>query len=250
MSDSDTYGLPDLEFVLFAGYDVTGMVRGLSDELTSPTEDATTAGDKLATSQFVGTSQATLALTAFYDEDLSPRLEGGPSGVLMYALQGNDAGVHCECVEEAVCSGYKRAPDSAGVHKAETSFACQGDVALLDHALIVAALAARTAAGNTKAAYVDSGAATTDGGGRWWVHVTGLTLSGCTNVSHQLVDSADHITFGDVTGAVATFTAVGAQMVAFSGAVDQYLADVWSYAGSGGSPSNTAIAAVTKLPDA
>lgn len=57
------------------------------------------------------------------------------------------------------------------------------------------------------------------------------------------------MSFGDVAGAVATFTAVGAQMVEFDGAVDRYLADVWSYAGAGTSPSNTALAAATKLPD-
>lgn len=249
MSDTDTYGLPDVEFVLFDGHDLTGMVRGLSDELVNPVEESTVAGNEIANSRFVGLSQATLALTAFYDEDLTEQLEGGPSGVLMYALQGNTAGNHCECVEEAICTGYKKQPEPSAIHKAEVNFVCQGDVALLDHAQIVAPLAARTAAGNTQAAYVDSGAATDDGGGRWWVHVTALDLDGYTNVSHQLVDSADHIAFGDVADAVATFTATGAQMVEFDGAVDQYLADVWSYAGSGTSPSNTAIAAVTKLPD-
>lgn len=241
-------GLPDVEFVLFNGYDVTGIIRSISDELTNDTEEATVAGNTVATEQFVGTARGTVNATAFYDEDLSPELEGGPSGVLMYVLGGNTAGAYCECVEEAIATEYKRLIENGATHKAEIAFGAQGDVGLLDHAYIVAPLAAYAGAGDTESAYIDSGAATASGG-RWWVHVTALDLDGHDDLDVQLEDSADHVTFGDVTGALATFTAIGAQMVEFDGGVDQYLAAVYSYGGAGTDPTATFAAAVTKLPD-
>jgi len=243
-------GLPDLEFVLFNGYDITGLIRSLADELTNDTEESTVAAERVAGERFVGTSRGTVNLTAFYDEDLSPQLEGKPSGILMYVLSGNDAGARCECTEEAIATAYKRLVEGGGTHKAEVAFGAQGSVALLDHAYLIAPLAARTTAGNTRSSYVNAGAATVDGGGRWWVHLTALDLDGYTNLEVQLEDSSDHVSWGDVTGAVATFTAIGAQMVEFTGAVDQYLAAAWSYGGAGTDPSNTFAAAVTKLPDA
>lgn len=242
-------GLSDVEFVLYKGYDVTGMVRGLTDEIVNNIEDRQVAGNDILTHAFVGATEATVDLTGFYDADLSAVLDDKSTGaVLMYVLEGNAAGDPCECSSDARPANYKRAVEKQAFHKAELKWQAQGDSDLIDHAVLIAPLAARTAADDTTASYVDMDEATTSGG-RWWVTVTALDLDDYTAVVVKLLDSADHISFGDVTDAEATFTDVGGQMIAFTGNLKQYTACDWSYTGAGTSPSVTFAAALTKIPD-
>jgi hypothetical protein len=49
-----------------------------------------------------------------------------------------------------------------------------------------------------------------------------------------------------VVPGVATFTAIGAQMIAWTGTIECYLAAAWSYTGAGAGPSVTFAAALTK----
>lgn len=242
------YGLPDLDFVLYRGYDVTGIVLGMSDEIDNPIEDRTAASSKVAVSEFVGTQSGTVEMTGFYDSVLTTAFEASvdnAQAVLMYAIEGNVVGHYVGCVARALKSHYGRSMEKEGLHKGAVGFHANDVTFTIDRAQLVAVLATRTTAGHTQATYAD-GLAQTTGGGRWYVEVTALTLGGYTNVKAQLQDSADHITFTDVAAGVATFTAIGAQMVAFTGTVKRYLACAWSYTGSGTSPSVTFAAALTK----
>lgn len=239
-------GLPDLKFILYEGNDITGLARGLEDELANDTEESDTAGTTVQTHRHVGTAAHNVKVTGFYDADLSPVFEASPEGVLMYVLLGNTAGQPCECAEEAKVTRYKRLVEGKAMHKAEIDFQAND---ALDHSLLIAALAARGAAGDTTAADLDTTAATTSGG-RLWVSVPALDLDGYTNVEIQVQDSADGNSFADVAPAVATLTAAGAALVTFTGTIRRYVAIAWSYGGAGTTPSVTFAAALTKIPDA
>lgn len=242
------YGLPDLDFVLWRGYDITGIVTGYTDEIVNPVEDRTAARGGVEVFDFVGLQSGSVEMTGFYDSVITTALEAsidGAQAVLMSAIAGNIVGHQVACVARALKTHYQRVIEKGALHKGVVAWNANDSTFTIDQAQLVAILATRTAAGNTQATYAD-GVAQTTGGGRWWVEVTALTLDGYTNVKAQLKDSADHITFADVVPGVATFTAIGAQMVAFTGTVERYLACAWSYTGAGTSPSVTFAAALTK----
>lgn len=238
-------GLPDLAFVLFGGHDITGLVRGLEDELANDIEECDVAGESLQAHRFVGTAMSTVKVTGFYDADLSAVFEDTSEGVLMYCLEGNTAAKSCECAEKAAVTRYSRAVEGKAIHKGEIDFKVDD---ALDHAQIIAPLAARTAAGDTTATDVDTAAAASSGG-RLWVSVPALVRGGYTNLVVKLLDSADGISFADVTGAAATFTAEGAALVSFTGVIRQYVAIAWSWTGTGSGQSASFVAALTKIPD-
>lgn len=249
------YGLSDLDFVLYRGFDVTGLVTGFSDEITNQIEDRTAAGCDVALETFTGLQSATVDMDGFYDSLLTVAMEASPNvgvttdavqAVLMYALEGNVVGHACECLAHALKSKYSKSMQSGALHKGAVSWGANSKDFTIDHAVLATILAARTAAGNTQADYADSGPQTT-GGGRLYVSVPALALSGRTNLIVQLMDSADHATWASVPTALATFTAPGAQMIEFNGDVDAYTATSWTYTGSGGTPGCTYAAAVKKI---
>lgn len=249
------YGLSDLDFVLYRGVDVTGLVTSFSDEIVNQLEDRTAAGYDVALETFTGLQAATVSMDGFYDSILTAAMEASPNvgvttgavqALLMYALEGNVVGHACECLAHALKSKYGKSMQNGALHKGSVAWGANSKDFTIDHAVLATILAARSAAGNTQDAYAESGAVT-HGGGRLYVSVPALSLSGRTNVVVQLVDSADHVIWADVPGAVATFTNEGAQMIEFNGDVDAYTATSWAYGGSGGTPGCTYAAAVKKI---
>lgn len=249
------FGLPDLDFVLYRGYDVTGLVTRFSDEIVNQIDDRTAAGYETAVETFSGPQAATVEMSGFYDSVLTTAMEASPSvgehsggvqAVLMYALEGNTLGNKCGCLAHALKKSYKRSEDKGKLHKAALSWAANSALFTIDQATIIAPLAVRTTAGSTEATYVDGGAASNNGG-RFYVSVPALALGGYTNLTAQLRHSTDHITWTDVAGALATFTATNAQMIAYSGTTNRYRAIAWAYGGAGAGPSNTLAAALLTL---
>ena len=74
-------GLPDLDFILFGGHNITGLVRGLEDEIANDTDEADVAGGDLQTHHYAGTALSTVKVTGFYDADLSAFFEAVTEGV-------------------------------------------------------------------------------------------------------------------------------------------------------------------------
>lgn len=244
-------GLPDLKFITFGGYDITGLVQGLNDAVTNETEEVDVAGDTILTSRYVGSAAAEVKITGFYDEDLSPAFEAaGAEAVLMYAPLGNGTGLSCECCSAKLLR-YERLIEGKALHKAEIDFlgkssTATGGAVIIDHALMLAPLAARGAAGNTDATDVEAPAQTTDGA-RLWVAVTALTLGGYTNLTVALRDSADGLSFAAVAGGSTTFTTAGGKMLYVPGTVRKYTSVSWAWTGTGTNPSATFVAALKRL---
>lgn len=108
--------------------------------------------------------------------------------------------------------------------------------------LVLRALAAATADGDTKSASLDNGAATTAGGTGFWGY-TALNLDGGTAFAPRIIDSADNVTFSAlVTFASVTATGGGGERSALSttATVRRYLASDWDFTGTpGGSATCT-----------
>jgi hypothetical protein len=242
-----THGLPDVSWVLFDGVDVTGIVNEGSDSIENVTEDVQVAGASVAQEAYVGVQSGSVNLSGFYDSVITDTLEEAAAAVLMYTLEGNTAGKYCQCIEEALPKVYDVSMGSNSFHKAKITYTAQGEESTIDRALIVAPLATRTdASGNTDDTYVD-GIEETTGGARFYVAVPDLTLGGYTNLQLQLRDSADHITFANVTGAVATLTEAGAAMIEVDGTIARYQSIGWSYTGAGADQTCKFVPAVLKL---
>jgi hypothetical protein len=111
-----------------------------------------------------------------------------------------------------------------------------------DVGYVVAPLAARTTAGNTDGddAQRLAGASTS---GTAYLHITALSLGGYTNLTVTVRHSTDGITW-NVHTAFPAVTTVGAQTLALTGTINQYLSISWAYGGAGAGPSWTGFVGV------
>lgn len=113
-----------------------------------------------------------------------------------------------------------------------------------ERGLIVAHLAARTAAGHTQATPVTNDAQTLTGAVAY-LFCSALTLDGYTNVIVTVRDSDDNITYGDLASFTAR-TVPGAQRLVIAGTIEKYLAISWAYTGAGTSPTWTGLVGVAR----
>lgn len=238
-----TYGLSDLGFVIFNGYDLVGTVTSLTDEIVNLTEDSTVAGDSVSHERFVGVQEGTVELGGFYDSSLFAALQSKPSGVLMYAPEGNTAGKYIAAASAAKPRAPRRAQESKAYTKQSVVWSVGGTAVAIDRALLIAALAARGDGANTDASYVDLGA-TASSGVRFYVAATALTLGGYTNLKVNLRHCATPGgAYANIASTELTFTGVGAQLYEYTSSVNRYLSIAWSWTGSGSSQSATFAAA-------
>ena len=100
---------------------------------------------------------------------------------------------------------------------------------------VVAPYAARTTAGNTDSADAQRDAAAASAGTAF-LHIAAIDLGGYDSVTVTVRHSSDGITYADHTAFTAA-TAVGAQTIALSGTINQYLSIAWAYAGAGSNPT-------------
>lgn len=237
------YGMPDVGYVIYNGYDLVGTMTNMSDEIVNLTEDTTVAGNAVSTQSFIGVQEGTVELGGFYDSALFAALQSKPSSVLMYALEGNTAGKYIAAAADAKPLAPRRAQESKAFTKANVSWACGRTGIAIDRALLIAALAARSTAGNTDASYVDLGA-TASNGVRFYVAATALTLGGYTNGKVTLRHCATPGgAYADITATAQTFTAIGGYMYEYTSSVNRYLSIAWSWTGSGSGQSITFTAA-------
>lgn len=107
---------------------------------------------------------------------------------------------------------------------------------------VAAPYVARTTAGNTDTddAQRDAAASTA---GTAYLHIGAISLGGYTSVTVTLRHSSDGITYGNHTSFTAA-SAVGAQTIALSGTINQYLSIAWTYGGAGSNPTWTGFVGV------
>lgn len=241
------YGSGDIAFILVGGYSLMGYLTDLTDEAEKFTEEDTRLGQTWTSESQTGMLQAGFGLKGFYDDStgtVDAAFVGlsGADRVACYGLAGNTKGQHCRILAGALQSTYKRTPNIGKLTRVEAGFKVDGQV---DDGKIVAALASRSAASNTRATSLDNSAASTNGG-IVALQVTALSLGGYTNLACLLEHSTDNVTFATKQAMTVVTAAPAAEAIVLTGTINRYTAMAWSYNGAGSGPTHTSMMALAR----
>lgn len=230
----------DVAFILIDGSSVMGVTTELKDPgLERDSKEIVFLGADMKQKMLTGVSSCDIEQTGVFDD---------ATGVLHMALKtpsndrvfcwgacGNTIGKHFvgALVDEVA---YNPSGQSADFIMASAKYSCSK----YDSGLIVANLAARTTAGDTKTTYADLAAG---GpfilGGVAYLQLAALTLGGYTNLVVTIAHSPDHSAWATL-GTFTAKTAKGAQrLLVATNPIERYLAITWAWTGSGTGQSAT-----------
>lgn len=240
------HGSSDVGFFLVDGYNLAGVLTTFTDTAEATTEETTCLGvtDQEATP--AGTMKADLSQDGFFDDAVNSEHQalagqGGVSRVVCYGLEGNTAGKRFRAYAGAYASKYVNQAQRGSLHKANATYTVSGAVEDGD---IVQPLA--TVSGDGQSAAVDNLSATTKGG-RAYIQVTALTLSGRTGVTVTIQHSVDGTTWVDLASVSAIAAAPTASRIVVAGTINRYLRCTRAFAGTGGTPTVSVMAGVVRL---
>lgn len=242
VADSSTVG-----FFLIDGVDCRGVTTEIRDPgLEWHTKEMLFLGEDLKHKNLTGVGSAEIEQDGAFDDAagvvhtlLKARAD---DRVLGWAPLGNTAGKQFRgaLVNQVA---YNPSPlELDGFVMANARYSCSKH----DTGLVLASHTARGAAGDTKAAYVDFGAASTTGAAAY-LELTALTLGGYTDIVVKVWHSPDHSSWA-VAGTFTAKTAVGAQrLVITTNPLERYRAVSWEYTGAGAGPSATFAVGLANL---
>jgi hypothetical protein len=225
-------------FLLIDGYSLLGVTTELRDPgLEYETVERLYLGEAVRRKKLTGIASCDIEQSGDLDDaaaSVHAALVGGGSGrVLSWGATGNTVGKHfAGALVNQVA--YNPQPLPGDFVSASAKYSCTER----EDGLIVATHAARGAAGNTEAAYADSGASSALGGAGY-LQLTSLTLGGYTNLVVKVRHSPDHVAWADLLTFTAK-TAVGAERkTVATNPINRYLAVSWAWTGAGAGPSAT-----------
>lgn len=235
-----TYSAKDVAFLLVDGASILPRTGSITSKVTATMDDVTPLGVEYSEAAYGGLKTGEFTHAGFYDDATNStndafNEQNGVSRVVCAGLEGNTIGKALTGMGGAYQSAYERVATKGQIHRANGSFTVSGDV---DEGVILHALGAETAAGDTQDDSVDNGASSANGGAGY-LQVSALTLGGYTNVAVKIQGSADDTTYTDLVSFTAVTAAPDAERKTVTGTVKQYLAASWSFTGSGSSPSAT-----------
>ena len=234
LADSSTIG-----FALIDGKSILGTLTDIKDPgMEWETRDHLFLGENLRHAALNGIGKCDIEQTGVFDDAVAGihnALKTPSKGrVFAWAPFGNTTGKRVECAQVDQVS-YNDNDIQGGEFVTATA---KYSATKHDSGLIIAHLAARGAAGNTEATYVDCLDASTLGG-VGYLELTALTLGGYTDVVVKVRHSPDHAAWADLM----TFTAktvIGAERkTVATNPIERYLAISWAYTGAGAGPSCT-----------
>lgn len=225
------YSSKDVGFVLVGGYDLradSGELRIKTEQLT---DRQTSLGDSWEEHALLGLSKAEVVQSGYFNDAVdggNAALVGlGASRVMSIGIEGNTVGRKFLGFQGAMQVDYERLASLSALHRANAMFRGSGQV---DRGVILHALGARTADGNSEGAdSVDNGALSA-GGGVAYLHVVAYT--GFTSVVVKVRHSSDDVTYADLV-TFASVTAIGAERATVGVTVNRHLAVDWNVTGSG-----------------
>lgn len=232
------YSSKDCVF-LVDGYNVLGVTTQVKSTIEALLDETTALGDSFEKSEYLSMNRAEISQEGFFDDAVDSvnaalNEQQGQDRVVCFGVEGNTAGKHFTGFEGALETKYERIASRGGLHRANASYKGSG---VTEDGLILRALTAATADGDTKASPVQAAAGTSDGGAGY-LQVSALDLGGYDSVTVTILDSTDGATWATL----ATFTdvaALSAERIEDAGNVDKYLAVEWAFNGAGGDPSIT-----------
>lgn len=226
-------GQPDVGFIIWAGYDVMGLITDMTEKVEDVLEQSDGLGADTDEWSAVGMTKFDLDFDGFYDDTILRALEAlvGDQPML-YSLISNTIGDRCVGVN-AVRSTITRGPSRDALTKAQIAFKSDEGH---DVGQISAAHGAVTGVGPTEGTSDDWGvgeAPSTDGG-IGYMEVTALDLDGGTNIVIIIKDSDDDITFIDLIAFTAVTSAPDAERKTVAGTVERYTLTEHEFTGGAG----------------
>ncbi len=226
------YSSKDVGFLLVGGYSLLGQTTTITEDLSTILENTTSLGDAWHEFSPVGVSRASLSQGGFFDDtadSVNTALVtlAGTSRVLSYGVEGNTVGKKFVGFSGSIESKYERIASLNAVHRANASHSGSG---IVEEGLILHALGARTADGDSTGADSIDNLASSANGGSAFLHV--VAYSGFTSVVFKVQDSSDDISYTDLV-TMTTVTAIGAERKTVAGTVKRHLACLWDVTGSG-----------------
>lgn len=246
------YG-PDDVFMLVGGYDVQPVLSDAEESVEMPVEDTRPLGGTWDQFTPIGTKMHSFGHKGWFDDDADQSndaligLSGTPR-VLVWGMYGNVIGRACTITAGALQTKYQRLAQKNALTRANAEYSMTG--IRYDNALILHALGAETADGDTSASSVDGGAGTSSGAvAALAVSPTDFDLDGYDDITVKVQDAPDNSTWADLIAFTDVGAAPAAELKTVSGNVDRYLSAAWEYNGTGTAPSVTFIVACERTPD-
>lgn len=234
--------------LLIDGYDVLGEMTELTHAAEALTEEVTGLGDGWEEHDYTGIQRAEISQSGYFNDaslSVNDAFNGkqGNSRVICFGTDGNTAGKTFVGLSGALETRLERVASVKGLHKANIGYVVSGKS---EDGKILLALSAQDADGDTEAASVDNGAATT-GGADLYLQVTALDLDGADNLTVKVRSSTDDVTWADFDTFTAVTTAPAAEMKIKTGTIPQYLAVSWAFTGTSTAPSATIMVGAVRL---
>lgn len=238
-------GSGNVAFLLIDGISILGATTDITDSREDLLEENTPLGVNWETWVPLNIGRATFEQNGFYDSEADSANgalidNSGAARVLSYGYEGNTVGQSFIGAAGALRGKYSRSASNKGLTKATGGFTVSGHTA---EGKILAPLAARTAAGDTTATYVDGyGEPNT---GYAYLQTSALALGGYDDCTITVQDSADHISWA-TRGTFSAVTAVGAERITIAGTIGRYTSITWAWTGSGTGQSITFMAGLIR----
>jgi hypothetical protein len=236
----------NVAFALIDGYSILGVSTDIKDPgLEHESRDLLFLGESLKHKKLNGVDSCDIEQTGAFDDaagSIHAALKAPANNrVFSWGAAGNTIGKH---FAGALVDQVSYNPtDIAGGEfvMASAKYSCTER----EDGLIIANHAARGAAGDTEATYVDSTASSALGG-VGYLQLSALTLGGYTNLVVKVRHSADHAAWADLLTFTAR-TAIGAERkTVATNPIERYLAIIWAWTGAGAGPSATFAVGFTR----
>ncbi len=234
-------GSADVGFILYAGYDIMGLITSLEELNAAVLEQSDGLGDASDEWAAVGVSKWDFSIDGFYDDTILRAIEAlSGNQVLFYSLVSNTIGDRCVGVN-APRTTITRGPSRDALTKAQIAFKSDEGP---DVGQISAAHGTVTTLGPVEGASDDWGAgnAPSTAGGVGYLEVDALTLDGGTALQVIIKDSDDDITFVDLITFTAVTTAPGAERKTVAGNVERYTLTEHEFTGASGASRTATFA--------
>lgn len=230
------YGSSNAGFFLVGGYSLLGETTRLKDRAAAELEPTHSLGDSWEESSAVGLRRVELESDGFYDDDAS-KINAALAGredvnqVVCWNYTGNAIGKKFNGAAGAFGGTFERLSSLGTLHKATGQWRVTGQ--LDSDGVVLHALTAETATGNTEGADSQDNTTSSADGGAGYLQVSAISGTGATfdgKVRHSADDVAyvDLITFAQVVLADAR----KAERKTVSGTVNRHLASSWTIAGT------------------
>jgi hypothetical protein len=228
----------DISYAIIGGVDIRATIAALGIEQHAVKDSFQPAGEVFPTNIDTGMRNGSLSMSTKLNSTATDALAAlnGTAQVVMILDEGNTLPAHFHGFQGALIADTDVKTDPGQVHDLTPGFAVSG---ALSYGTLVAPLAARTTAGDTKGAYADLGVASIPNG-LAYIETTAITLGAASSVTVNVCHSTDHITF-PVHTAFTNVSAIGAECKALATTVNEYLAISWTWNGGAGTSFTAAV---------